>query len=111
MSSPNKDKELTSRKSDRIVHAEADSAVNDISQKDEKFSFTMPRQATPKRKVDAKKDQGSPKGEAGAKDQQDEAAKDDPPAPEEPGRDDVGGAAGRAMGSFMADMERSGYRG
>ena len=111
MFSSNKDNELPSRKTDRLVKADADSAAGDTSQKDEKSSFTMPRQATPKRKVDAKGPQGSPKGEGSTKDQQDKPAKDDSPAPEEPGRDDVGGAAGRALGSFMADMERSGYRG
>ena len=105
-----KDEESLYRTQERLTEADAICPAGDVSETHEKVSFTMPRQATPKRKVDAKKQEGKSEGEVGNKDQQDKPAKDDS-SPKEPGRDDVGGAAGGAMGSFMADMERSGYRG
>ena len=105
-SPPNKKQELPcSKTQENNKKSDNASSPGDTTQKDEKVSFQMPRQATPKRKVDAKDNQNSSTGTTDIEDQQNKSAQ------EEPGRDDVGGAAGRAMGSFMADVERSGYRG
>ena len=62
---------------ERLTEADADLPLLVTYQQthDEKFSFTMPRQATPKRKVDAKKHQKAhQKGEVGNNDQQDPPA-------------------------------------